>query len=376
MQIEEYKTLAEVTMAKNFHYDTQNPSEPDIYHHCKSVIDSCQKLDLVKKKKFYGREVNISSTAPADAIFKTDGEGGENLIHAAIGICTESSEILENIMRHKYEGAEVDSVNIKEELGDLMWYIAIFLRDLDIDFHDTLALNIAKLEKRFEGKFSEFKANNRNLEQERVLLETGVPIEEENPTSKAEDLAPESHSLLEELFLTTKDGGLVPNQTAFSKLKNDDITLDEQRKIKQEISRLNSKHINLTKEQIENKLSFNEFTSSFLYLQEKGFDIQSKLIVFVIQEQRELRSIFSNFGFSESAIQESITLVETGSAFYLIVNDISGLEPHKILLEIGFYPRTGKLQLTKISTHNNIALRDKQKEYIKSFLNKHNIDIK
>lgn len=94
-----------------------------------------------------------------------------NLLHAAIGIGTEAGEMLDAFKRKLFYGKELDVVNVKEELGDLIWYMAILMRELDLDFHEILQLNIDKLRARFPEKFTENHALNRDLEVERNILE-------------------------------------------------------------------------------------------------------------------------------------------------------------------------------------------------------------
>ncbi|MEM7036623.1 MAG: nucleoside triphosphate pyrophosphohydrolase family protein [Bacteroidota bacterium] len=94
-----------------------------------------------------------------------------NLLHAAMGIGTEAGELLDAFKRKIFYGKELDVVNVKEEVGDLMWYIAILLRELDLDFHEILQLNIDKLRARFPDKFTEANALNRDLDKEREILE-------------------------------------------------------------------------------------------------------------------------------------------------------------------------------------------------------------
>jgi hypothetical protein len=55
-----------------------------------------------------------------------------------------------------------------------MWYIAILLRELDLDFESLLQLNIDKLKARFPEKFTESHALNRDLDKERDILEGKV----------------------------------------------------------------------------------------------------------------------------------------------------------------------------------------------------------
>ena len=177
-QIAQYLIDSEKTLSGKFFYDEKNKSEPDIYHFSKLAIKATEELDLVKKKKYYGKPVNISSSAPEDKVFQPDNKG-ENLLHAAIGIVTESGEILDTILKYKYGEKELDVVNIKEELGDVMWYFAILLRDLNIDFYESLDINISKLKSRYGDKFSSEKAINRNLDTERKILEGGIVITED-----------------------------------------------------------------------------------------------------------------------------------------------------------------------------------------------------
>ena len=47
------------------------------------------------------------------------------LQHAVEGLCTEAGEIMEAWYPHRHGGGEVDLTNLKEELGDSLYYIAI-----------------------------------------------------------------------------------------------------------------------------------------------------------------------------------------------------------------------------------------------------------
>ncbi len=94
-----------------------------------------------------------------------------NLLHAAMGISTESGELMDAFKRKIFYGKALDVVNVKEEIGDVMWYIAILLRELDLDFEDVLQVNIDKLKARFPDKFTEEDALNRDLDKERKILE-------------------------------------------------------------------------------------------------------------------------------------------------------------------------------------------------------------
>lgn len=95
----------------------------------------------------------------------------DRLLHAGIGIATEAGEFLDQIKKNLFYGKELDLVNLKEELGDLLWYIAIAMSALDTTFEVEMDRVIRKLRARFPDKFNEHDANNRDLNAEREVLE-------------------------------------------------------------------------------------------------------------------------------------------------------------------------------------------------------------
>ncbi len=93
-------------------------------------------------------------------------------IHMIIGMQTETAEISDVFKKHIAYGKEIDWVNIKEELGDLMFYVVNMCNNNSWDLRDILTTNIEKLQARFPEKFSAEKALNRDLETERKILES------------------------------------------------------------------------------------------------------------------------------------------------------------------------------------------------------------
>ena len=91
-------------------------------------------------------------------------------LHAVLGITTEAGELLDVFKKAIFYGRNVDWENVKEEIGDIMWYIAILCDDRGLDLAEILEMNRNKLHKRYEGGFSEGKANERNLEAEREAM--------------------------------------------------------------------------------------------------------------------------------------------------------------------------------------------------------------
>jgi NTP pyrophosphatase (non-canonical NTP hydrolase) len=91
--------------------------------------------------------------------------------HAAMGIATESGEIMDAVKKAKICGEKLDKVNLIEEAGDLMWYLAILADELGVTFENIWEKNIAKLKTRFPDKYNSENAKNRDLKKERDILE-------------------------------------------------------------------------------------------------------------------------------------------------------------------------------------------------------------
>jgi NTP pyrophosphatase (non-canonical NTP hydrolase) len=102
--------------------------------------------------------------------FDVKGEG--RLLHAGMGLVTESAEFLDALKKSFFYGKELDKVNLKEELGDIMWYMAVACDVLGTDFETEMKRNIDKLSARYPEKFESHLAENRNLDKERKILET------------------------------------------------------------------------------------------------------------------------------------------------------------------------------------------------------------
>ncbi len=93
------------------------------------------------------------------------------IIHAMMGLQTETAEITDALKKHMFYGKELDVTNLKEEGGDVLWYLAILFDAVGTDFETEMKRVIAKLKVRFPDKFTNELAENRNLTAERAVLE-------------------------------------------------------------------------------------------------------------------------------------------------------------------------------------------------------------
>jgi NTP pyrophosphatase (non-canonical NTP hydrolase) len=94
-----------------------------------------------------------------------------DIIHGIEGCGTEAGELLDALKRAQFYGTPLDKTNIKEELGDLQWYIALLCDHYGWTQEDIISTNVAKLRARYPEGFSQIAAEVRNLDKEREVLE-------------------------------------------------------------------------------------------------------------------------------------------------------------------------------------------------------------
>lgn len=93
------------------------------------------------------------------------------LLHACMGMQTESAEFTDMMKKHIFYGKPFDGKNAIEEIGDLMWYIGIACDELGISLNEIFQMNIEKLAKRYPNKFTEEDAIHRNVKHEMSHIE-------------------------------------------------------------------------------------------------------------------------------------------------------------------------------------------------------------
>jgi NTP pyrophosphatase (non-canonical NTP hydrolase) len=125
----------------------------------------------VNSKNYIQDAIRTESTDFQSMDQRLGDNGTKRLLHAGIGLATEAGEFLDALKKHIFYGKELDRVNLKEEMGDLFWYMAIACDELGVEFEPLMERNIEKLKARYGEKFTENKAENRDLDGERLILE-------------------------------------------------------------------------------------------------------------------------------------------------------------------------------------------------------------
>lgn len=193
----DYPKLASRTESHNFEGKKYNK---EMYLESLNLaVVSAQLLDIFKKNFFYNRAYtqeqyqeaiqnlkktieilekhNIQQSQEGDVIhFEEKDIDSLRLYHMILGVVTEGGEIGEALQAYQ-NGAPLDWVNIAEENGDIDWYQAIPYNILaekgeNLTELDVRTKNINKLAKRYGEKFTDYHANNRDLDAERKILES------------------------------------------------------------------------------------------------------------------------------------------------------------------------------------------------------------
>lgn len=87
--------------------------------------------------------------------------GLAHLIVGGLKLGSEAGELGDAIVKHICYGQPLDICNIKEECGDLLWYIALIAEYSGTSIESIMNDNIEKLKIRYPEKFTEELAKER-----------------------------------------------------------------------------------------------------------------------------------------------------------------------------------------------------------------------
>ena len=147
----------------------------------KNILPQIDNLDLLKKEIFYNKKTDlidnvdnlnelIEKTKLPENILKNFNQNDIRILHHLLGIITESAELLQALL-NRIDNQEFDIINLKEEAGDIGWYLWGFVDAIQSNIAEVMDINGKKLKARYPDKFSNESANNRDLANERKILE-------------------------------------------------------------------------------------------------------------------------------------------------------------------------------------------------------------
>lgn len=91
---------------------------------------------------------------------KNLGETGD-LLHSALGVAGEAGEFVDCVKKHTVYGRPLDKANAIEELGDLLWFVALGCKAMGVSMDTVAEQNIGKLRLRYPDQYSDALAASR-----------------------------------------------------------------------------------------------------------------------------------------------------------------------------------------------------------------------
>lgn len=78
-----------------------------------------------------------------------------DLIHVALGATGEAGELADAIKRFAIYRHGLDGQHVLEELGDLLWFVALGCTVMGVTLDEVAEANIAKLRRRYPDRYSD-----------------------------------------------------------------------------------------------------------------------------------------------------------------------------------------------------------------------------
>jgi len=85
----------------------------------------------------------------------------DKLENGLMGLNGESGEAIDVLKKYLFQGHELDRTKLKEELSDILWYMAETATGLNLELESVARYNIEKLKTRYPDGFDTEKSINR-----------------------------------------------------------------------------------------------------------------------------------------------------------------------------------------------------------------------
>ena len=101
-------------------------------------------------------------------VFRRECTKGEELKvrldHAITGLVTEAGELTDLMKKLKFYGKEIPRINYLDEMADSLHYLVMGMNALEVSFEDLMRLNMTKLRTRSPNGFTVESATNKDKE--------------------------------------------------------------------------------------------------------------------------------------------------------------------------------------------------------------------
>lgn len=77
----------------------------------------------------------------------------DQLANAGLGISDEAGEVAGLVKKMLYQGHQANATKLADEMGDVLWYLALLATTMGFSLGDVAAANVKKLEARYPKGF-------------------------------------------------------------------------------------------------------------------------------------------------------------------------------------------------------------------------------
>lgn len=109
-----------------------------------------------KAKKRLTEPIDILNRQKEQTLCNIDIPG---LINGALGLAGEAGEVSDLLKKGVFHSKGIDMLHLKEEIGDVCWYVALLCEAADFDLDEILAFNNRKLKERYPDGFDTNRAH-------------------------------------------------------------------------------------------------------------------------------------------------------------------------------------------------------------------------
>lgn len=85
------------------------------------------------------------------------------LLNGVMGLCGEAGECIDQVKKNLFQGHPLDRDHMVEELGDVLWYVAVTCEGLGVSMDEVMERNVEKLKKRYPDGFDAERSMHREV---------------------------------------------------------------------------------------------------------------------------------------------------------------------------------------------------------------------
>ena len=101
----------------------------------------------------------------------------EGIAQGIIGLSTEAGELLDALKKEMYQDRPMDMLNLKEECGDVLFYLTELIDAIGSDYYEIIKINTAKLTKRYpNGYFDKECSKKRDTDAETKTMKEASDV--------------------------------------------------------------------------------------------------------------------------------------------------------------------------------------------------------